>query len=56
VPVGGGAGSRTFLVRVVATQPDEALFPGTSATARFRLAGAQADAVQVPRDARPPPA
>jgi RND family efflux transporter MFP subunit len=51
VPVSGGSGSRTFLVRVVATTPDAALFPGTSASARFRLAAAQASAVQVPRDA-----
>lgn len=51
VPVGGGAGARTFLVRVVAQNTDALLFPGTSATARFRLAGSQATAVQVSRDA-----
>ena len=51
VPVSGGSGARTFLVRVVATTADAALFPGTSATAIFRLAGSGARAVQIPRDA-----
>ncbi|MEZ5462115.1 efflux RND transporter periplasmic adaptor subunit [Dokdonella sp.] len=50
VPVGGGSGARTFLVRVVASEPSAALFPGTSATARFSLAGSGASAVQLPRD------
>lgn len=51
VPVGGGSGSRTFLVRVVARNPDAALFPGTSATALFQLADSAASAVRIPRDA-----
>lgn len=51
VPVGSGSGARTFLVRVVTLEPNAALFPGTSATAQFRLAGSGATAVQLPRDA-----
>ena len=51
VPVGGGSGSRTFLVRVVPTKADAALFPGTSATALFRLAGQGVGAVKIPREA-----
>jgi RND family efflux transporter MFP subunit len=51
VPVGGGVGSRTFLVRVVALKSDAALFPGTSATALFRLAEPETSAVRIPRDA-----
>jgi RND family efflux transporter MFP subunit len=51
VPVGGGAGARTFLVRVVALKADAALFPGTSATALFRLSDAGTVAVWIPRDA-----
>jgi RND family efflux transporter MFP subunit len=51
VPVGGGSGARTFLVRVVALEANPVLFPGTSATATFRLAGIGATAVQLPRDA-----
>jgi len=51
VPVGGGAGARTFLLRVVATSTDATLLPGTSASARFRLPQADASSVQVPRDA-----
>jgi RND family efflux transporter MFP subunit len=51
VPVGGGSGSRTFLVRVVAQAADATLFPGTSATARFHIGDAATQSVQVPRDA-----
>lgn len=51
VPVGGGSGSRTFLVRVVALESNAALFPGTSATAVFRLTSTGASAVEIPRDA-----
>ncbi|MGB0133344.1 efflux RND transporter periplasmic adaptor subunit [Dokdonella sp.] len=51
VPVGGGSGSRTFLVRVVPLESNTALFPGTSATAVFRLTRPGASAVEIPRDA-----
>lgn len=51
VPVGGGAGARTFLVRVLPVDAAARLFPGTSATARFRLPGRTAGAAQIPRDA-----
>ncbi|MEM9386779.1 MAG: efflux RND transporter periplasmic adaptor subunit [Pseudomonadota bacterium] len=51
LPVGGGSGARTFLVRLQPVDESVRLLPGTSAIARFHLAGDVADAVQIPRDA-----
>ncbi|MEM1263827.1 MAG: efflux RND transporter periplasmic adaptor subunit [Pseudomonadota bacterium] len=51
LPVGGGSGARTFLVRVEPIDDSVQLLPGTSAVARFQIGSANDDAVQIPRDA-----
>ncbi|MEM8981764.1 MAG: efflux RND transporter periplasmic adaptor subunit [Pseudomonadota bacterium] len=51
LPVGGGSGARTFLVRVEPVDESVQLLPGTSATARFKVGSDDSDAAQIPRDA-----
>ncbi|MDF1762741.1 MAG: efflux RND transporter periplasmic adaptor subunit [Oleibacter sp.] len=50
VPV-SDSGSRTFRVRIVVTDPQQRLFPGTSASATFDLSRGENTALLVPRDA-----